>query len=90
MVILPDGIDVRWKSTQAGMTIENDYLFDPDQGLSKKQVKAIYLKLKEKFAENIVGKIDIINNYILKDSVMERICIPVLKSNKKASIKYID
>jgi hypothetical protein len=75
--------------TNAGQSLENEYLFDPQSPLTKEQVKELYLDLEKRFAEAALGDIEIIKNGYLQGSVMERITIPVLQNNMNVNISFL-
>ena len=77
------------EKTEGGKKLESSYLFDPQSPLTKEQVKEIYIKLEAKFAENIVGEVEIVKNGTPDGSIMEKITIPSLERNQNAKIIYV-
>lgn len=77
------------ESTEAGKKLEEANLFDPGQAMTKDQVKQLYYKLESRFAENASGNVEIIKEYIVKDSILDKIIIPILKSNSRVNLRLI-
>lgn len=78
------------EATEAGRKIEKDYLFDPDQSLTKEQVKQIYCRLETRFAEQASGNVIISKRDVLIGSVLEKISIPTLQKNKNVNLMLLD
>jgi hypothetical protein len=78
------------ESTQAGVKIESLNLFDPNQSITKDQAKQLYVHLEEKFANQASGKVEIYRSLVLNDSVLEKITLPILRSNPNIQLSIID
>lgn len=59
-------------------------LFDPEQQLTNDQVKQIYIKAETKYCEAIKGKVTVPVLSRIKGSIVEEICIPLIKKNPNA------
>jgi hypothetical protein len=84
-----DCIDGSLESTEGYKRLSDEDLFDPQSPLSKEQVKEIYCELERRFAENASGTITISKDFIIKDSVLEKVSIPALKNNEKVNLQII-
>lgn len=76
--------------TEGYIKMSNDYLFDPESRIEKSQVKQLYYRLEQRFAEGLSGKVEIPKSTIISESVMERIVLPALEKNSKIKIEYLE
>lgn len=77
------------ESTKGYIKLSDENLFDPNRKLGKEQVKSLFCRLEERFAESISGRVIIPRENILKGSVMGEVTIPILANNKNVIINYI-
>ncbi len=77
------------ESTKAGRKIEEDNLFDPESPLTIEQANNIYVSLECKFAEQVQGIVTVYRENSIKNSVFDKIVLPILKENNKISLQYL-
>lgn len=77
------------ESTPGYERLTKENLFDVDSKLQKDQVKSIYCKLEEKFAQSCKGKVSIFKEMLIKGSVVNEICIPALEKNTNVNIEIL-
>lgn len=77
------------EGTEGYIKLTSENLFDPSSKLNKDQVKNLYCRLEEKYAEAISGSVTIPLEVIIEGSVMKEITIPILEKNKNAKLNYI-
>lgn len=76
------------ESTKAAQEFMLLDMFDPDFDLTKEQVHELWCVLEKRFAESVEGKVTIASGEVVKGSVFEKISLPALVNNKKASIVF--
>lgn len=74
---------------EAYILLTEENLFDNNSKLEKEQVKSLYLAIEKRFAENIQGTVNILNDLLLDHSVMKEFVIPILNKNENASINIV-
>lgn len=77
------------EATQGYKTLTGDYLFDVNGVMTKEQVKAIYLALERKYAENMEGTVRIPRELLIPHSVMKEYILPILEKKKDVCLEII-
>lgn len=77
------------ESTEGYRKITNENLFDVNSPLNKEQVKAIYCKLEEKFAEAAQGIVKVPKEVLVEGSIVKEISVPALIKNTKVQLSII-
>lgn len=77
------------EATQGYWKVTGDYLFDVDSVMTKEQVKAIYLALERKYAENMKGTVRVSRELLIPHSVMKEYTLPILEKKKDVCVEII-
>lgn len=76
------------ESTDGYAKLTKDNLFDPNSPLNKDQVKTIYCKLEERFAEAAQGIVKVPQKTLLEGSITKEISIPAFEKNDKVQLQF--
>lgn len=77
------------ESTEGYIRLSKENLFDENSALNKSQVKTIYCKLEQKFAETAQGVVNVPKEMLMKGSIIKEISIPALEKNGKVHLSII-
>lgn len=77
------------ESTEGYIRLSKENLFDENSALNKSQVKTIYCKLEQMFAETAQGVVKVPKEMLMKGSIIKEISIPALEKNEKVHLSII-
>ncbi|MHC5215099.1 hypothetical protein ACYSNR_00420 [Enterococcus sp. LJL128] len=78
------------ESTEGGEQFLSLDLFNPENEISKEDVKQAWINLEERFAEAAEGFVTIYTHAFSENSVFNKITVPTLLNNEKVTLNFVE